>query len=170
MTGSRHPSQEDETRVIAALAVQPFVTGFLAFSTFPIIDYTGGALYGGRSADLLDAAISFAIGAAFAGFLITWLGAAPAFVWLRRRGPITRTKVFLSGAILGNVPAVLIVLSLAASRSSRGQIPDLDALMHGPAGAIRAIAFGSFIGVASAAVFWWVAGRHITVRSQMRAG
>ena len=43
----------------------------------------------------------------------------------------------------------------------RGETLSLVSLTYGTAGAIRLIAFGSFLGVASAAVFWCVAGRYV---------
>ena len=53
--------------------------------------------------------------------------------------------------------------ALAARRLSQGAMPDLNDLAYGPMGAIRAIVFGSFVSVAGAAVFWWIAGRYIDV-------
>jgi hypothetical protein len=152
-----------------ALAVQPFVAALLGFIIFPVVDYTGRALYGGRPFDPLDAAISFAAGAGLAGLLVTALGAVPTLAWLLKRGPVTRRQALISGAVLGNVPGLLIVGGLAASRLSQGAMPDLQ-LTYGPAGAVRAIAIGSFIGAASAAVFWRLAGRYIGGESPTSAG
>ena len=39
-----------------------------------------------------------------------------------------------------------------------------------PVGTVFAIAYGSFIGTASAAVFWWIAGRHVGVEGPASAG
>ena len=56
MRHARTLSPADELRVLLGLAVQPFVTALLAFSIFPVVEYTGRRLYGGRSADPVDAA------------------------------------------------------------------------------------------------------------------
>ena len=170
MTHSRHLSRAGELRVLLGLAVQPFVTALLAFSTFPVIDYTGRALYIGRPSDPFDAAMSFAVGVGLVGLIVTIFGALPSLLWLLKRGPVSRRQVLISGAVLGNIPSALIVLGLAASRLSDGAMPELSQLTYGPAGAIRAIAFGSFIGMASAAIFWWLAGRHIGVGSPTQDG
>ena len=97
---------------------------------------------------------------------MTVFGALPTLAWLLKRGPISRRQALISGAVLGNVPGMFIVGTLAASRLSQGAMPDLNDLTYGPAGAVRAIAIGSFIGTASAAVFWWLAGRHVGVEAQ----
>jgi hypothetical protein len=147
------------------LAVQPFVAALLGFVIFPVVDYTGRALYGGRPADPLDAAISFAAGVGIAGLLITAFGALPTLAWLLKRGPVSKRQALISGAVLGNVPGLVIVGAIAATRMTQGAMPGLRELTYGPAGAVRAIVVGSFIGAASAAVFWRLAGRYIGVES-----
>ncbi|HET9360522.1 MAG TPA: hypothetical protein VFO58_12290 [Vicinamibacterales bacterium] len=153
-------SPAGEARVILGFAVQPFVTGLLGFGLFPVVDYTGRALYGGRPVDALDAAISLGAGVGIAGLLVT-LFAFPTLMWLLKRGPVTRRHALISGAVLGNVPGALIVSLLAISRFRQGVMPGLGDLTYGPAGAIHAIVLGSFIGVTAAAVFRWLAGRSI---------
>ena len=136
------------------LALQPFVAALLAFILFPVVEFTGGYLYGGRPAVFVDVAISFAAGVGMAGLIVTALGAVPTLVWLLRRGPVTRKQALIGGAVLGNIPGVLIVAAMATSGLSHGAMPDLRELTYGSAGAVRAIALGSFIGATSAAVFW----------------
>lgn len=159
-----------ELRVLLGLAVQPFVTALLAFAIFPVVEYTGRLLYGGSPSDSVDAAISFAAGVGIVGLVLTIFGALPSLAWLLKRGPVTRRQALISGALLGNVPGVIIVGALAFRRVSQSAIPGLSELTYGPAGAVRAIAIGSFLGVASASVFWWLAGRHIGVEQQTSAG
>ena len=130
---------------------------------------TGRPLYGGRPADPLDAAISFAIGVAVVGTLVTVFAATPALLWLQTRGPVTRRQVLACGALLGNLPSVLFVLSPAASRANAGSMTSLDQLTYGPLGAIRALVFGTFMGLASATVFWWIASRPLTAAYAARA-
>jgi hypothetical protein len=69
--------------------------------------------------------------------------------------------VLVAGALLGNAPSALIVSGLAIGQLGSGKTPTLDALTYGYLGLFRSVVFGSFIGIASAAVFWWLAGRHI---------
>jgi hypothetical protein len=156
-------------RVMLGLVVQPFVAALLGFIVSPLVDYTGALLYGGHPADPFDSAVSIAAGIGFAGVLVTAFGALPALAWLLKRGPVTRRQTLISGAVLGNVPFILIVGGLAAGRLSQGAMPDLQ-IAYGPAGALRTIAFGSFIGTASAAVFWCLAGRSISVEAPAPVG
>jgi hypothetical protein len=155
-----------ELRVLLGLAVQPFVTALLAFVSFPVVEYTGRPLYGGRLVDPFDGAVSFAAGAGIAGLVMAVFGALPVLAWLLKRGPISRRQALIFGAVLGNVPGVLIVATLAARGLRQGAMPGLSELTYSPMGAVRAIALGSFIGAASAGVFWWIAGRHIGVEGQ----
>ena len=156
------PRAADQSRVLVGIAVQPVVAAMLAFSTFSIVAFTGRLLYGGRPADPVDSAISFAFGVGIVGLLVTVFAATPMLLWLQTRGPVTRRQVLACGAILGNLPSVLIVLSLAPSRANAGALTNLDQLTYGLLGAIRALAFGTFMGVASATVFWWIARRSLT--------
>jgi hypothetical protein len=169
MSYSTSLSRAVRIRIIVGLTMQPFVTACLAFITFPVLDYTGRALYGGQSPDQFDAAMSVAAGVGLVGFLVTFGGVLPILMWRLERGPLHRTQVLAYGVLLGNVPSLLIMSGLAASQVIHGTIPRLDQLSYGPAGLIRAIAYGSFLGVTSAAIFWWVAGR-FTRRVKNQAG
>ena len=124
-----------EMRVLAGLVVQPFVAFAAASLVFP------GPM---------------ALGAAVAAVFVVIVGALPAIAWLSRRGPITLGKALVSGALLGNLPIVVILLlaaltgNLRAPESGSG----LDVLrMSGSA------AFGAFVGMACAFVFWLIVRR-----------
>jgi hypothetical protein len=147
--------------VLAGLAVQPLVAALLAFVTFPLTDYTGRLAYGGRPVDSVRSAIAFAIGVGIVGLATTVLGALPVLGWALKRGPLTRRRVIVAGAILGNIPSAVIVSGLAIGQLSSGSTPTLNALTYGYLGLFRIVAFGSFVGLGSAAVFWWLAGRHV---------
>jgi hypothetical protein len=73
-----------------------------------------------------------------------------------------RAQTMIGGAVLGNVPGVLIVLLLAARHLSLGVTPTLDNTMYGAAGAVRIVLLGSFLGLVGALVFWRLAGRHLS--------
>lgn len=88
--------------------------------------------------------------------LITVLVAYPTLLWILKRGPITLSTTLISGALLGNIPAALAaVLPLVTGRQSS----ELAAL-------IRPSAFGSIVGVVSAAAFWYAAGRHVAAEQR----
>ena len=157
MMESRPLTREHEIRLVLAFAVQPFVAALAAFAMFPIVLVTLAGLTGGSSADWLDAATSFAMGIGLAALFITVFAALPSFQWLRRRGLVNRSAVLWSGVLLGNVPSALIVLGLAISLATL----DPQRLTYGIPGAVRAFFIGSSIGLVCAAVFWWIAGRHL---------
>jgi hypothetical protein len=150
-----------EMRALIGFAVQPLPAATIGFATFPVVEYTGRSLYGGRTADIFDAAVGFGLAAGFVAVPVTVLGALPIFAWLVSRGPVTRTHALAAGAVLGNVPGAVIVAGIAASRLNAGLAVRLEHLTFGAAGAIRAVLLGAFVGSACAAVFWWIAGPYL---------
>jgi hypothetical protein len=158
MTGSRALERSQELRLVCAFAIQPFVAAMVTFAMFPVIVFTlpGGA-GGGSPVNWLDGAVSVAAGAGVASLPITVFAALPLFLWMRRRGPVRRSAVLWGGVLLGNIPAALIVLGLAVSLATL----DPQRLTYGIPGAVRAFLIGSAIGVACAAVFWWIAGQYL---------
>ena len=124
-----------EMRVLVGLVVQPFVAFAAASVAVP------GPV---------------ALGAAVTAVVVVIVGALPAITWLSRRGPITLGKALVSGALLGNLPLVAILLLAALtgnlrvseSGSGLGVLP-----------ALRSVAFGGFIGTACAFAFWLIVRR-----------
>jgi hypothetical protein len=151
-------SYRQELRVFLAFLVQPLVAALFGFVTFPIVEFTDRQIRGGYSTDLTQAAIAFALGTGLVGFFVAPLAALPLFVWLRRRGPLTRAKTLVSGALLGNLPVViLLVLPQVGWPGTHGQPLSYGLVVS----AIRALVFGAAIGVTCAGAFWWIAGRHL---------
>ena len=90
--------------------------------------------------------ISIALGAGIVAFFITIVGVFPTALWLLKRRTVTLPTVFLFGLGFGNLPVVLGTVLSGGS---------------GPAGLLRAHAFGSLLGVTGAAVFWLVSVRGV---------
>jgi len=149
------PAQE--MRLLVAFAAQPAAAALIAFAIFPIIEWTSRWLDGGRLGSPFGAALSVALGAGFVALFVVPLAALPAFAWLMRRGPITRRRVLVSGAVLGNAPIAAIVGLDAIHALWSGDRVPRDVL-----GMIRASAFVSFVGLACAFVFWLMIRRHVT--------
>jgi hypothetical protein len=153
-------SHREEMRVFLGFLVQPLVAALFGFVTFPIVEVTGRPLYGGFTPDVGEAALAFGLGAGIVGLFVAVFAALPLFVWLRRRGPITLTKTLVSGALLGNALTVVVVVLAVLGRSGiNAQSPT-----YGLLGGIRVVVFGTATGVACAALFWWIAGRHLQPR------
>jgi hypothetical protein len=143
-----------EGRVAIALLLMPFVSAALGFLLFPILLLT----IEGTPADMIDGAVAFGLGIGIASVLVIVFGALPLLVWLLKRGPVTRRHALLAGAVLGNLPWVLIAMRLLSMGLG------WEVLTGGHQwllGSWRALLFGSTIGMASAGVFWLLAGRQL---------
>ena len=143
-------------RVLLAFFLQPLVVAALVFVLFPLIDYSGRPLHGGTPIDPMDAAVAVAFGAGFASIFVVAFVAVPVYMWLARRGRVTLRQSLIAGAILGNLPGMLIVV--AAALTGAGAEPGLSGLTYGLLGALRAIAIGAIVGTGAAAAFWWMSG------------
>ena len=143
-------SPDAEKRLMRGLAVQPFLTALLGFIFFP-----GWAHQRTIDADAVQAAIAFGVLVGMVGTFITVCAAYPAVLWLLKRDAVTLPRTLIAGTLLGNIPAAIAVI--AASVSGRG-----DGFLLDLYGSRPAIALGSLVGITSAAVFWWMAGRQIT--------
>jgi hypothetical protein len=124
-----------EMRVLVGLVVQPFVAFAAASVAFP------GPV---------------ALGAAVATVFVVIVGALPAIAWPSRRGPITLGKALISGALLGNLPIVVILLLAALTGNLR--VPESGSGL-GVLRMLRSAAFGAFVGMACAFVFWLIVRR-----------
>ena len=124
-----------EMRVLVGLVVQPFVGLAAASVAFP------GPV---------------ALGAAVAAVFVVIVGALPAIAWLSRRGPITLGTALISGALLGNLPIVVILLLAALTGNLR--VPESGSVIA-VLRMLRSAAFGAFVGGACAFVFWLIVRR-----------
>jgi hypothetical protein len=145
---------KQEMRVLVALIVQPLVAAAAAFALFPALDATANAagVYRARVSDPTGA-IAIALATGLAAVPVIVLGALPTIAWLSRRGPLTLAKAVGSGAVLGNAPAAVILLLAALNGDAAAGNGSLDGFLA----LLRAIAFGSLIGIACGTIFWWIA-------------
>lgn len=128
------------------------------FALFPVVD----AMVRGRTVDALQTAITFALLTGVVGAIVTALAAFPAFLLLTKRRIVSHTQTLLLGAAVGVVPAAVVLLVQVILRAG-----DTDtSLVQMATGVAPASAFGALVGVACAAAFWWVAGRHIALVTQ----
>jgi hypothetical protein len=151
-----------EQRVVLALAAQPVLAAILAAALYPLVEFGGRAALNQRPADSSDAMLAFALGVAVVAVGMTVFVAAPLVLWLRRRGPVTVRHALLSGLLLGNAPAAFVIVRIMLAESARtvGSVIGSE----GWRGGMRAVAFGSFMGVTLALAF------HRMCRSYLTAG
>lgn len=156
MTSATDVSPLTLLRLAAAAIATPIAAGVVMFISYLGLWYSGFRVFEGTPYDPLDSAVSIALGVSMIAFFAT--GAAlRALVWMARRGPLSLGRVVALGAVLGNVPFVLIVASIFVVQLFRGTLSsDVARFWYGASGAVRAIALGLSIGPASAAVFWVV--------------
>ena len=137
-----------ERKVALGLAAQPLVAALVGFVVLRVVNSAP-----------IQTAFVIAVFIGIAGVVITIGLAYPAFRWLLGRGHVSLTQTIVSGAILGNVPSAVVVggLVLGGLRET-GTMPTLGELV---AFVDFASLLGSIAGATAAAVFWWIAVRHI---------
>ena len=152
--------------VLVGLIVQPMVAALFGFVTWPILEATRLPPHAKFTKDTLGMAVTFAFQMFFVGLFVAFCAALPLFLWLRSRGPITFRKTLVIGALLGNLPIAFVLLLIALHALVLAAFP---ALVEPPptsiptpfVGMILGMLFPTAIGVTCAAVFWWIAGRHL---------
>ena len=133
-------SVSEEMRIFLGLLVQPFVAAGLTFITFPLMERSGRAIYGGgKISNVTQAAVADALAVSIAAFFVTLFAAFPAAVWVLKRYPLTLWRALLSGVLLGNIPSVLGTILLGG---------------YGLAGLLRVVLFASFLGLGGATALW----------------
>ena len=82
----------------------------------------------------------------------------PGVLWLNRKGWMTFGRLVVLGAILGNLPFVVIVIGIISVQLVSGTpVPEIGRNWYGVSGFLVRMAMGVVAGAASAAAFWLVA-------------
>jgi len=156
MSESPTLSPRAELRLVAGFFVVPPSIAALTFLGYLAIwDIGGPGALGSVPFDPVDSALSLATGVGVIAVVVTVFGAVPIVAWLNRRRALTLRTLLLVGAILGNLPFILIVLAVLATNGRLSS--DVARVWDGSAGAMRATALGFGYGVVSASLFWLVA-------------
>ena len=148
-----------ERRVGFGFALQPFLSAALGFVLFPVLAST----HPGRIQDLLQSAIVFGVLTGTVGAAITGGAAYPAFQYLTKRRVPTASQTVLLGAAFGNIPAAIAIVGGVLRARDLAALPGLVS------GSLRAIVFGALIGATCGAVFWLIAGRHVTSAPELNS-
>ena len=148
-------------RFLAAVAAVPLFDGLLAYWAFPIVWWLGdhGAY---RPASPGEPDRIFGTLAGVLGFLVMITAALPVTVHLGRRGWTSIRHFAAAGAVLGNLPfAVYLCVILLFTLVHLFQGTLIDHLLPASElllGGVRAVLIGSFMGAASGAMYWLIAG------------
>jgi len=132
--------------------LMPVAAALAAFVVFAL----PGAFADVRVSNPIGMAVGMGLIAGVAAIFVTVFCAVPALVWLRRRGPVSLGHVLGAGAFLGNLPIAATSLLVFREQIAHGTPLRVT---QSPETFIRLIAAGTFVGIASAAVFWLIAIR-----------
>jgi len=140
-----------DARVQLGLALQPLVATLVAFACLGTPAALGTAVFVGVAAVPITAFVAY-----------------PLLRRLLKRGPVLALHALVAGVVLGNIPSAiaLVILAIGGLRET-GALPDAGDLA---AGVGRSSAVGSLAGLASAGVFWLVAGPRIAAASRASRG
>ena len=143
-------------RIVGGLAVVPPVIGvltffvFLALARIQVLPHTpSNPIHSAR-------ALGIAVGMLAA--VVTALAAFPAVVLLGERGALPLPKLLRLGALLGNLPLVLIIVVATLVNLYSGTLDRGRDLYH-PVGSFVRVMIGLACGLTGAAVFWFVSIR-----------
>jgi hypothetical protein len=155
-------------KLIGATALAPLVAGAVTFLIF-IGQWYGrlGFFPGSPYSNPIEAAISVAAGVTVIAFMSTVTVALPLLVWRATRGPLSLLSVLSIGAIVGQVPFIVIVASIMVVQVVNGTLSwSVSDLWYGWYGTLRAFVLGLLIGPSTAMTFWLVGIR----RTELTAG
>jgi len=146
-------------RILAGLIIVPPTTVLIALAIYNLL-WHAGLLPHGAPIDSLDDAISLGAGVGILATVMTCVGVIPGVVWLKTRRMLSLGRLLMLGAVLGNVPFVVIVIGIVAVHVASGTLSaDIGQFWDGWSGAGVRTAMGLICGTGAAAVFWVVAVR-----------
>jgi hypothetical protein len=120
--------------------------------------YAAGLLPRGAPIDALDSALGLGTGVAFLAVIVTVFCAIPAVNWLNERRLLSLQRLLALGAVLGNVPFIVIVVVIVAVQMAKGNLStDVGQYWYGLGGAAMRLGMGAIVGVGSALILWLVA-------------
>jgi hypothetical protein len=144
-------------RNVAGFALVPPSAAIIAVPLYAVI-YAAGLLPRGAPIDSLDSALGLGTGVAFLAVIVTVFCAIPAVNWINDHGLLSPQRLLTIGAVLGNVPFLVIVLVIGIVQVVRGNpFADAGQYWYGLGGAAVRLAMGTIVGVGSAVIFWIVA-------------
>ncbi len=144
-------------RNVVGFALMPPAAAIIAVPLYAVM-YAAGLLPHGAPIDSLDSALGFGTGVAFLAVIVTVFCAIPAVNWLDEHRLLSLRRLLALGAVLGNVPLLVIVVGIVATQLARGTLSaDVGQYWYGLGGAAVRIAMGTIVGAGSALILWLVA-------------
>ena len=153
----------EEVRLVGGFFLTPIVSGIVGVALFPAILLTGDWLQSSAPPVMYApraAAFGFGMVVAILAVIVTAFGAVPAVWVLKKSGALSLRQLVVTGAALGNVPLLLMVLVSTAVQLSKGTtLEEIGHQWYGLLGFLRLAVIGTIVGTISSAVFWVVALR-----------
>ena len=158
--GEGRPSRQTRIgalRTLVGFALMPPSAAIIAVPLYAVM-YAAGLLPQGAPIDSLDSALGLGAGVAFLAVVITVFCAIPAVNWLDEHRLLSLQRLLALGAVLGNLPFILIVVVIVAVQMARGNLSaDVGQYWYGLGGAVVRVGIGTIVGVGSALILWLVA-------------
>jgi hypothetical protein len=144
-------------RMLFGFAVVPFAAVLFSLGAYEAF-WHGGFLPQGAPIHSMDAAQAMFAGVMIIAVPMTLIGTVPGVLWLNRKGWMTFGRLVALGAILGNLPFVLIVIGIILVQLMSGtSVPEIGRNWYGVSGFLVRTAMSVVAGAGSAAAFWLVA-------------
>jgi hypothetical protein len=144
-------------RMLFAFAVVPFAAALISMGSYDLF-WHAGFLPQGAPIHSVDAAQAMFAGVMVIAVPMTLIGTVPGVLWLNRKRWLTFSRLVALGAVLGNLPFVLIVIGIVFVQLLSGTpVRDIGRYWYGVSGFFVRTALGVVVGAGSAAAFWLVA-------------
>ena len=98
-------------RMLLGFAVVPFAAVLISLAAYELF-WHAGLLPEGAPIHSVDAAQAMFAGVMIIAVPMTLIGTVPGVLWLNRKGWLTFGRLVALGAVLGNLPFVLILIGI----------------------------------------------------------
>jgi hypothetical protein len=143
-------------RILLGFALVAPMAVLIAMATYELL-WHGGFLPQGAPIHSVDAAQAMFGGLTIIAVPMTLIGAVPGVLWLNRKGWLTFGRLVALGAVLGNLPFMLIVGGIVVVQLGLGTpVAEIGRYWEGLAGFLVRTAMGVIAGAGAAVTFWLV--------------
>jgi hypothetical protein len=97
--------------MLAGLAAAPVAAAVISVGVYDAL-WHAGLMPNGAPMHSVDAAVAFGAGVFILAVVVTGVPAVPGVLWLNERHSLTLGRLLVFGAVIGNLPFVLIVAGI----------------------------------------------------------
>jgi hypothetical protein len=141
-------------RMLAGLTAAPVAATVISVGVYDAFWHTG-LMPHGVPLHSIDEAVPLGAGVFVLAVVVTGAAAVPGVIWLNERRSLTLGRLLMFGAVIGNLPFVLIVAGIVVA--NQGALnAEVAGNWYGLSGALVRITMGVVAGAGGAATFWLV--------------